>query len=157
VSCLDVGSADINGNNRYLFEKAHYTGLDVLPGSNVDVVSPCHLYKPEKLFDTVISTECLEHDMHWKDTLKAIHSFLHPGGLFVFTCATTGRAEHGTRRRHRKTSLHNKLDDPVWADYYRNLTAEDILKALTPFDSYFCGYIFNVLGTDLRFYGFKTT
>jgi hypothetical protein len=29
VSVLDIGSLDINGNNRYLFENYDYTGIDI--------------------------------------------------------------------------------------------------------------------------------
>jgi len=32
---LDVGSGDINGNNRYLFENCIYTGNDVIQAKNV--------------------------------------------------------------------------------------------------------------------------
>jgi hypothetical protein len=42
---LDVGSLDINGNNRYLFDNCEYTGLDIGEGPNVDIVMPIHEYK----------------------------------------------------------------------------------------------------------------
>jgi SAM-dependent methyltransferase len=49
-------------------------------------------------FQTIVSTECFEHDPEWKASFQKIVSMLKPGGLFAFTCATTGRGEHGTRR-----------------------------------------------------------
>ena len=38
-SVLDIGSLDINGNNRYLFNGGTYIGIDVGQGRNVDVRS----------------------------------------------------------------------------------------------------------------------
>jgi hypothetical protein len=61
---LDIGSLDINGNNRFLFTDCEYTGLDVGEGPNVDIVSVGHLYDaPDESFDTIISTEVFEHVM----------------------------------------------------------------------------------------------
>ena len=41
---LDVGSQDINGSYRPIFEAMNwsYTGLDVCRGKNVDIVAPNH-------------------------------------------------------------------------------------------------------------------
>ena len=39
VHVCDIGSLDINGNNRYLFEDYKYIGVDIYPGRNVDVIS----------------------------------------------------------------------------------------------------------------------
>ena len=37
---LDIGSLDVNGNNRcHFIEPREYVGVDVGPGANVDVVS----------------------------------------------------------------------------------------------------------------------
>ena len=36
---LDVGSGDINGNNRFLFENCEYNGNDVIEAKNVTIVS----------------------------------------------------------------------------------------------------------------------
>jgi hypothetical protein len=36
---LDVGSGDINGNNRFLFDNCEYHGNDVIQAQNVTVVS----------------------------------------------------------------------------------------------------------------------
>ena len=130
-SVLDVGSGDINGNNSIYFEKcASYVGCDVVPGPNVHVVSPCHLLEyPPGSFDVVISTECLEHDMHYRESLIKITELLRPGGLLIITCATTGRPEHGTIRTSVQDSLTTQLGG-AWAEYYKNLTYEDIDQAL---------------------------
>src|SRR3954464_9663737 len=68
-SVLDIGSLDINGNNRYLFRRYKYIGIDLGEGKNVDLVCSGHEFNSSDKFDIVISTECLEHDEHWKETL----------------------------------------------------------------------------------------
>ena len=88
---LDIGSLDINGNNRYLFENYDYTGVDIGAGPNVDVVCKGHEFKSDTQFDIVISTECFEHDIFYKETILNAINLTKSGGLFVFTCASKGR------------------------------------------------------------------
>ena len=153
---LDIGSLDINGNNRGLFQKCLYIGVDVAPGRNVDIVTPAHrLTLPDETFDVVVSTECLEHDQYWRDTLRNALRMLRPGGLFLFSCATTGRAEHGTTRTSPQDApLLQNLGD--WAEYYANLTEQDIRSALD-IDAAFGRYAFelNARWHDLYFWGRK--
>ena len=151
---LDVGSLDINGNNRYLFSDSSYVGVDLAPGRNVDMVCRGHELKlPDAMFDVVISTECFEHDMYWELTLNNCARLLKPGGLFLFSCATTGRPEHGTRRTTPKDA---PLLPGVWADYYMNLTEADILRAVRV-DEVFELYAFEIgyETCDLYFWGVK--
>jgi hypothetical protein len=104
---IDFGSLDINGNNRKYFGMPLYVGVDIAPGKNVDVVSKCHEFTIDKVPsrpDVVLSTEMLEHDMYWKLSLKNMLDILQPGGLLIITCATTGRAEHGTARTDKYSS-----------------------------------------------------
>lgn len=155
VNVLDVGSLDINGNNREFFTNSNYIGIDVGEGLNVDIVSKGHEFTSEIKFDTVISTECFEHDMFWKETLNNIVlNLLRPGGLFLFTCATTGREEHGTTRVNPGCSPLTITDDE-WKDYYMNLTEADVRAALDM--SLFGLYEFSVnqSSKDLYFWGIK--
>ena len=92
-SVLDIGSLDINGNNRHLFENYTYIGVDIGPGRNVDVISKGHEYQSEKQFDIVISSECFEHDKFYRETILNCIRLTRPEGLFTFTCASTGRPE----------------------------------------------------------------
>jgi len=160
VKVLDVGSGDINGNNRGLFsELISYDGNDVAPGKNVTIVSPTSkLPFSDATFDTIISTECFEHDPEWELSIKKIYSMLRPGGLFCFTCASTGRREHGTRRSLSHDSFGTKNNVEGWTDYYRNLTIQDINSILPIKDSFsqFAAY-YNAESKDLYFWGIKTT
>lgn len=126
---LDVGSQDINGNNQYLFTNCEYWGLDIGEGENVDIVCPVHLYsetrqrhEPEQ-FDTIISTEMLEHDCFWRESIQAMYHLLKPGGFLLITAAGKNRPEHGTRRTTPGAS-------PFTPDYYQNITEKMIIEAL---------------------------
>ena len=128
---LDIGSLDINGNNRYLFSDSTYTGVDVAPGKNVDVVTPGHLYDaPDESYDFVVSTECFEHDMFWQETLKNIVRLLKPGGMFMFSCAGPGRDEHGTLRTTPENSPLTSHMNEEWANYYHNISKKDLQSVL---------------------------
>lgn len=150
---LDVGSLDINGNNRYLFTNYTYTGIDIGEGRNVDVVSKGHEFHPEKHFDIVISTECFEHDKYWRETISNCIRLIKPGGLFLFTCATTGRQEHGTSRT---TPQDSPFTYKEFNDYYMNLAGPDILS-IDGFEASFSEMSFsaNWNTKDLYFYGLK--
>ncbi|MFT5823032.1 MAG: SAM-dependent methyltransferase [Crocinitomix sp.] len=157
TAVLDVGSLDINGNNRFLFENSSYLGIDIAAGTNVDQVVLAHeLDLTDQSFDTVISTECFEHDMHYKASLENIIRMLKPGGLFLFTCATTGRKEHGTRRTSPSDSPFTCEIEEGWGDYYKNLTETDIRDAIS-IESYFseCQFEDNRDLFDLYFWGIK--
>lgn len=150
---LDVGSLDVNGNNKYLFEDCEYTGIDIGLGNNVDIVSKGHEFNaPDNSYDTIISTECFEHDMYYRDTIQNIIRMLRPGGLFLFTCATRGRGIHGTRST---SAWCAPLLAGDWADYYKNLVKEDIqvIPGMNIFSVH--EYSCNDKVFDLYFYGIK--
>ena len=154
---LDVGSGDINGNNQFLFEKCIYHGNDVVAAPNVTIVSKTKdLPYENSYFDTIISTECFEHDPEYSASFLKIYNMLKPNGLFAFTCASTGRGEHGTRRTSGKDSYGTigHLED--MQDYYRNITDIDLNDVLhlndtfTTWDTYY-----NSETKDLYFVGIK--
>lgn len=154
---LDVGSGDINGNNRSLFERVQYHGNDVYAAKNVTIVSKTSaLTFEDGVFDTIVSTECFEHDPEWKESLQTIVRMLKPGGLFCFTCASTGRAEHGTRRTSPQDSYGTIGNVAGWTDYYKNLTIGDVRSAIDV-DSTFIVWdaYYNSTTKDLYFYGVK--
>jgi hypothetical protein len=155
---LDIGSLDINGNNRFLFNSCGYVGLDIGEGPNVDVISVGHLYNaPDESYDTIISTEVFEHDMFYEDTIRNVIRMLKPGGAFIFTCASTGRPEHGTRKSDGSYAAPLLLQiSEEWSDYYKNLTEHDI-KSISGFIESFPDGVFqyNSEVGDLYFFGIK--
>jgi SAM-dependent methyltransferase len=154
---LDVGSGDINGNNRFLFEDCEYQGNDVIQANNVTIVSKTKdLLFSDNTFDTIISTECFEHDPEYKESLIKIYNMLKPDGLFCFTCASTDRQEHGTRRTTPQDSYGTIGNLEDMSDYYKNLTEIDINEVVKLND------LFSVWDTyyndefkDLYFVGIK--
>lgn len=151
---LDVGSLDINGNNHYLFDTYEYLGIDIGEGKNVDVVCRGHEFTYHEQFDVVISAECFEHDEFWKDTIKNCIKLTKPGGVFLFSCATTGRPEHGTRRT---TPQDSPFTSQIENDYYMNLTEQDIREEID-MENHFSEHEFISRETwpqDLYFWGIK--
>lgn len=139
---LDCGSLDINGNNRHLFTGGLYLGIDIINGPNVDTISLIHEYDNGK-FDVVISTECFEHDSNLDMTLSHITKMISKEGLFLFTCATTGRHEHGTIKCEPSLS-------PGTNHYYKNVVPEDVIPYLE--QSFRCWGI-EIQHTDLYGWG----
>ena len=154
---LDVGSLDINGNNQFLFDRCAYIGVDLMPGRNVDIASLAHELKlPDSTFDVIISTECFEHDPSYQDTILNIVRMLKPGGLFVFSCATTGRPEHGTRRTTPDDAPFTQAFGD-WGDYYMNLEEKDIRGFLDVEQTFKCHAFSSQHAThDLYFWGLKS-
>lgn len=148
---LDIGSLDINGNNRFLFSgDFEYVGVDIGEGKNVDIICRGHEYKSDVLFDVVMSTECFEHDEFYDLTLQNMYLHLKPEGVFLFTCATTGRKEHGTKRT-------SPEDAPFVTDYYKNVTEKDVREVLN-IEELFSDFQFISRTTaphDLYFWGIK--
>lgn len=151
---LDIGSLDINGCFNFLFHACEYTGLDLGPGPNVDAISVAHEYDaPDESFDVVISSQALEHDMHWRKTLAKAYQLVRPNGLLAFSCANPLGEEHGTITNHPDASPFT-VRDPVWAHYYQGLTEEDI-RSVWDVETLFSEFYFMTRDDDLYFYGIK--
>ena len=148
---LDIGSLDVNGNNRYLFDDCEYIGLDVVPGPNVDVVSIAHEYKPSAPFDVVLSTNALEHDLYWRQTLDAMLMLLNPAGLLFFSAASLW-GEHGTKRTSPDESGTSQMG-PEWENYYRNFREVDLYKNLN-WNQFFRHGV-SIFEGDIRFWAIK--
>ncbi len=149
---LDVGAADINGNNRALFATKNVIGVDVVAGKNVDLRMPAHLLTfRDGYFDVIVSTEVAEHDIYWQETMRNCIRMLASGGIMLFTCAGSGRPEHGTTK--------NKPQDAPglpWPDYYQNLDQIDFERAIN-LDAAFSQYSFerNSYFCDTYFVGVR--
>jgi SAM-dependent methyltransferase len=149
---LEVGSLDINGSVRDFFTDCDYVGIDLSEGPGVDYVAQGQDFgAPDNYYDTVCSLECFEHNPYWFETFANMARMCKPGGLIFFTCATTGRPEHGTSRTSPADSPFTV--DAGW-DYYQNLTEADFRNRVY-FDAFFKFHYFstNVDSRDLYFYG----
>ncbi|MGE5466690.1 MAG: class I SAM-dependent methyltransferase [Ignavibacteria bacterium] len=151
-SVLEVGSLDINGSVRPLFEECTYLGIDVGAGRSVDVVCRGEdLGVPAASYDFVISCEMMEHNPRWRETFINMLRVMKPDGLMLLTCATFGRRKHGTPD---STPVDSPLTSAEGANYYRNLGESDF-TGLIAFDAWFAAWRFFVDPTsyDLYFLG----
>lgn len=155
TSVLEIGSYDVNGTIRTIFKDSNiYIGIDLIPGKGVDIVCSGADYGPQvdsDRYDLVISCECFEHNPYWADTLRNMISMASSDGLIVFSCATTGRLEHGTRRT-------SELDSPgssaIGWQYYKNLTKRMVYLNVPEIFSLKCHRFFvNRSCSDLYFVG----
>jgi SAM-dependent methyltransferase len=125
---IEMGSLDINGSVRDLFNAARYVGVDLGPGPGVDVVIPAQLVdEPSGSYDCAISASSFEHNPYWLETFVNMLRLVRNGGLVLFSCASTGYREHGTRRSAPEAS---PLTVGLGWDYYRNLTERDFTGKL---------------------------
>jgi len=92
---LDVGSYDVNGTLKPIFQKGNYIGLDMENGPNVDIVSNAHeIPFKDNHFDIVLSSSCFEHDDMFWETFLEMSRVLKPGG-FMYVQAPSNGPYHG--------------------------------------------------------------
>jgi len=152
VQVLEMGSLNVNGTLRDLFDECEYTGVDVIPGKDVDVVGTFHeVDSKNRIFDVVCSVNSLEHDMHFNKTLPRMYELLAPGGL-MFISAAYKWGEHGTRK-HAPWASGTAKTKGAWADYYKNLTPADFAKYFK-YDM-FRWYMLCTCHQDVQFVGIK--
>lgn len=150
VSVLEIGSLDINGSVRGIFNSTRYIGVDLDEGPSVDVICQGQeLTYEDKSFDVAVSAECFEHNPYWLETF--LNMCRMASKFVIFTCASDGRPEHGTTRTSPESSPFT-LD---W-DYYKNLNQNDFTSHIN-FDEIFSNYEFsyNSYSCDLYFWGIK--
>lgn len=150
VSVIEMGSLNINGTVRDFYNATKYVGVDLEEGVGVDLVSPAQdVSFQDGSFDVAVSAECFEHNPYWAETFQNMYRIASK--FVIFTCASDGREEHGTRRSHPSTSPFT-LD---W-DYYKNLNENDF-RSLFDIDSMFDRHEFtyNPKSHDLYFWGIK--
>jgi hypothetical protein len=148
VKVLEVGSQDINGSVRIHFEECNYTGIDLGEAPGVDLVVDINDYITPNTYDTVISSEMLEHCKNWESALLRMYDNTKHKGMFILTCASINRHEHGTHN-------HTTNDSKFTLDHYRNISILDFHSILpeTLFDEYCLGVHRNL--EDLLFWGIK--
>lgn len=97
LSVVDIGSYDVNGTYRPLFDRPawSYTGVDLEAGPGVDIVlkSPYRLPIGSASVDLVISGQAFEHvEQFWLSWLEMLR-VLKPGGR-IFLIAPSRGPEH---------------------------------------------------------------
>jgi SAM-dependent methyltransferase len=97
VTITDIGSHDVNGSYRPIFDAPSwsYCGVDLCAGPNVDVVlsSPYRFPFATASFDLVVSGQAFEHiDYFWLSWLEMVR-ILRPEGL-IFLIAPSRGPEH---------------------------------------------------------------
>jgi hypothetical protein len=130
-SVLEIGSKNVNGSCRDLFTaEILYFGIDIIPGNGVDLIADGATWRPQdgKKFDTVISTECLEHTSYGKEICQTAFDILEDDGVFILTAATLGRQPHGAdgyvlKQNEYYQNVHpNILKD--WMSVFKKTTIE---------------------------------
>lgn len=99
ANVLDVGSFDVNGTYRPLVEQRgwQYTGLDVRPGPNVDVVAQNPYRYPfgDGAFDVVICGNALHNiERPWLAMAEMVR-VVKAGGMLVVIAPTAGKPASG--------------------------------------------------------------
>lgn len=97
LSVVDIGSYDVNGSYRTLFDSPtwSYCGVDLSEGPGVDIalVSPYRIPLRSRSVDLVISGQAFEHvEFFWQTWLEMIR-ILKPGGM-IFLIAPSRGPEH---------------------------------------------------------------
>ncbi len=95
---LDLGSQDINGSYRPLFDRSpwRYLGVDMAAGKNVDVVlrDPYRWREIEAgSADVIVSGQTFEHTEFFWLTMREMTRALKPGGLCCIIAPSAGE-EH---------------------------------------------------------------
>jgi len=100
LTILDLGSQDVNGAYKKIFEGLHwkYIGVDIGAGRNVDIILK-DMYKWEEFssdsVDVIISGQAFEHIEFFWLTMREISRILKPSGVCCIIAPSSG-----TEHRH---------------------------------------------------------
>jgi SAM-dependent methyltransferase len=94
LKVVDIGSANVNGSYRALFESERYdyTGLDLKPGPGVDIILP-HPYKyplADNSADVVLSGQMMEHCEFFWVAFKEMVRIVKPDGYLIVIAPSAG-------------------------------------------------------------------
>jgi SAM-dependent methyltransferase len=99
LTIVDLGSCDVNGSYKPLFDSKNwnYIGIDMSPGKNVDIVLR-NPYSWEEIqsdsVDVLISGQAFEHIEYFWVTMLEISRVMKPGGICCIIAPSSGE-EHG--------------------------------------------------------------
>lgn len=99
IDVLDVGSFDVNGSARVVFDGLEHTylGVDMVEGPGVDIVCDAHeldTVLDGRQFDVVLCLEMLEHDSAPWATAAQLARACRPGGSIIITARGNGFPLH---------------------------------------------------------------
>lgn len=100
-SIIEVGSYDVNGSLRPIYEKWHpveYIGVDIEMGPGVDLICDAEMLVANfgvNRFDIVFSTELLEHVKNWRKIISNLKIVCRSGGIILLTTRSKGFPFHG--------------------------------------------------------------
>lgn len=135
---LEIGSRDINGGIRDLFDGANYLGVDTRTGRGVDIVAKGELVRTGLFYDCVVCCEVLEHTEAAPAIVANAARLLVEGGVFVMTCAGPNRPPHSAID-----------EEPIRPDeFYRNVDADELETWLA--DAGFTSWKIDPAGADMR-------
>ena len=137
---LEIGSLDINGSVRSIFDSfaASYLGLDMQDGPGVDLVADGATYELPEAYDVIVTAETFEHTPDWKKIIQQSYINLRPGGIFIATMAGEGRPPHSAIDE-------NPIRD--W-EHYANIGWWELNQTLKNIG--FQQVVVDVLGSDTR-------
>lgn len=132
---LEIGSRDINGTVRQLFD-GDYFGIDLIDGPGVDEVTDVTDLSTRRKFATVVCCEVLEHSPYPDKVIDAAHKLLRKDGVLLLTAAGPGRTPH------------SGIDGGAMrsTEHYANIGPDDLADWLSAFTE----VEIDVLGTDIR-------
>lgn len=122
---LEIGSRARSGySSRNEFAHKNYTGLDILPGPNVDVVGDAHMlgdYFPSKEFDFVYSSSVLEHMVQPWVFVRELNKVMKKGAVFL-------GATHQVLGLHDTPWDFYRFSEHAWQGLFNNATGFEILR-----------------------------
>lgn len=94
VHVLDVGSRVVEAGQQthgWMFpdDRYTYTGLDIEPGTNVDIVVEPYNWKLPRQYGLIVSSQVFEHVEYPWLTMGEIEKALAPGGIAILIAPTT--------------------------------------------------------------------
>lgn len=95
---LEVGSFDVNGTIKEVWNGSPYLGIDMRNGPNVGEVVNGHNLKKhfgDRKFDLIICFDTLEHDNKFWLTIENIREILKPGGYLLIGVPGRNCSLHG--------------------------------------------------------------
>lgn len=119
---LDLGGQNVNGTVHDYFTHPD-TIITTVDLENADVLADITVWRPpagDPGYDVVTATEVFEHVEDWRAVMDTAEACLKDGGVFIATCASTNRPEHGA----------TGAPAPAPGEWYRNVGPEELEEAV---------------------------